>query len=168
MRTRRIVALSMLLLVAVAVFAADKPKYRSVIVDPAQLREKPSYGAKIVGKLGYTTMVQLLEIPEDVSWAKVRVADTKLEGWVHLSSLSKQGKLIARAGDEAAKSVSSEYEVALATKGFNPQVEAAYQGQKHLDYTWVEKMEDPIGALSPQLVIDFMRQGGVNLSGGSN
>jgi hypothetical protein len=167
MRTRRIVIVSLLLLAAVAVFAADPPKDRSVIVKETQVREKQSYAGKILGKLVYTDRVQVLDLPAGSSWAKVRSAAKKLEGWVHLSTLSKDGRLVIKEGDETVKTPPSGYEVALAGKGFNEAVEAETRKDKALNYKAVEDMVDYSAMILSTDVAAFIAQGGLTVEGGA-
>ncbi len=141
MRIRRIIVISLLLLAAVAVFAADPPKDRSVIVKETQVRDKQSYAGKILGKLVYTDRVQVIDLPAGSSWAKVRFAAKKLEGWVHLSTLSKEPRLVIKEGDKDVKTPPEGYEVALAGKGFNEEVEAETRKDQTLEYDAVDDME---------------------------
>ena len=146
MRTRRIIVIALLLLAAVAVFAADALPERSVIVKETQVRDKPSYAGKILGKLVYTDRVQVLELPAGSSWAKVRLAAKKLEGWVHLSALAKDEKPVVKAGTTDVAAGASGSEVALAGKGFNPEVEAEYKKDPTLNYAAVDEMEEYVVA----------------------
>ena len=167
MRTRRIVALSMLLFVAVAMFAADMLKDRSVIVKETAVRDKQSYSAKILGKLGYTDRVQVLDIPAGASWAKVRFAAKKLEGWVHLSTLSKDGRLVIKEGDKTMETPPSGYTVALASKTFNEGTEAESKKDPAFDYKAVDDMEAYSGRIPFSDVSDFIKQGGLIVEGGA-
>ena len=56
-------------------------------------------------------------------------------------------------------------ELALAGKGFNSDVEAAFKaGNKEIDFTWVNRMEKM--KVSPAAVEKFLRQGQVSAPGG--
>jgi uncharacterized protein YgiM (DUF1202 family) len=165
MRTRHVVVVSLLLLAAVAVFAADAPAERSVIVKETPVRDKPSFTGKILGKLLYTDRVQILEMPAGSSWVKVRFAAKKLEGWVHISSLAKDEKPVVKAGAENVAAGASGSEVALAGKGFNPEVEAEYKKDKTLNYTAVDAMEAYV--VQPAALSAFITQGGLNVEGGA-
>ncbi len=50
-------------------------------------------------------------------------------------------------------------------KGFNSDVEKQYKENEHLDYTWVDKMEQ--FEVDPQQVSLFMTQGGLSEQGGA-
>jgi hypothetical protein len=168
MRIRRIAAFSLLLLVAVAVFAAETLKDRSVIVKETQVRDKQSYAGKILGKLVYTDRVQVIDLSPGSSWAKVRFAAKKLEGWVHLSTLSKDGRLVIKEGDETVKTPPEGYEVALAGKGFNEEVEAETRSKNQaLNYSAVDAMEEYSANISSAEVSVFISQGGLVVGGGA-
>jgi uncharacterized protein YgiM (DUF1202 family) len=165
MRTRRVVVITLLLLAAGAVFAADPLPERSVIVKETQVRDKPSYSGKILGKLVYTDRVQVLEMPAGSSWVKVRLTAKKLEGWVHISALAKDAKPVVKAGSTDVAAGASGSEVALAGKGFNPEVEAEYKKDPTLNYAAVDEMEKY--AVLPTALSAFMAQGGILLEGGA-
>lgn len=165
MRARRIATLALLLLAAVAVFAADPLPERSVIVKETQVREKPSFSGKMLGKLVYTDRVQILEMSAGSSWAKVRFAAKKLEGWVHVSTLAKDAKPVVKAGQDSVAAGASGSDVALAGKGFNEEVEAEYRKNAGLNYTAVDAME--AYAIDPTVLNAFIVQGGLTVEGGT-
>jgi hypothetical protein len=169
MRTRLIIVVSLILLAAVAVFAAVVLNDRSVVVTQTPVRDEPSYAGKILGndKLHYTDRVQVLELPTGSSWAKVRFAAKKLEGWVHLSTLSREGRLVIREGDEAVKTPPAGYEVALAGKGFNEEVEADTRKDKTLNYAAVDDMMAYSAKIPSVDVAAFITQGGLTVEGGA-
>lgn len=165
MRMRRTIAIAMLLLAAVAVFAADPLPERSVVVKETAVRDKPSFTGKLIGKLLYTDRVQVVEMPAGSSWAKVRLAAKKLEGWVHVSALAKDEKPVVKAGQENVAAGASGSEVALAGKGFNEEVEAAYRKEPNLNYTAVDAMEAYM--VAPAALEEFIVRGGLTVEGGA-
>jgi len=167
MRTRRIIVISLLLLVAVAIFATDPQKDRSVIVKEAPLREKPVFSGKILGTLVYTDRVQILELPAGSSWAKVRFIAKKLEGWMPVSTLSKEGRLVVKAGDETQKTPPSGYEVALAGLGFNEEAEAENRKNQALNYAAVDAIEAYSEKILTVDLSAFITQGGLTVEGGA-
>ena len=79
---------------------------------------------------------------------------------------SKDGKLVLKAGDSTAKTTTSSYEVALAGRGFNQDIEAAYGVEKGASYfKWVDRMES--FGRQPVEIAEFLNQGGINPPGGS-
>jgi uncharacterized protein YgiM (DUF1202 family) len=165
MRIRRVVVISLLLLAAAAVFAVDPLPERSVIVKETPVRDKPSFTGKVVDKLLYTDRVQILEMPAGSSWVKIRLAAKKLEGWVHVSTLAKDEKPVIKAGAANVATGASGSEVALAGKGFNPEVEAEYKKDKTLNYAAVDAMEAYV--VQPAALSTFMTQGGLTVEGGA-
>jgi uncharacterized protein YgiM (DUF1202 family) len=162
---RRIVVVSLLLLATVAVFAADPLPERSVVVKETPVRDKPSFTGRIINKLLYTDRVQIVETPAGSSWVKVRSAAKKLEGWVHVSALAKDDKLIVKAGAQNVATGPAGSEVALAGKGFNPEVEAEYKKDKSLNYSAVDAMEAYV--VAPGALSAFIAQGGLTVEGGA-
>jgi hypothetical protein len=67
------------------------------------------------------------------------------------------------AGSQAASQTASSGDVAAAGKGFNKEVEAQYQQDQKLDYTWVDRME--AFKVPPQQVAAFISAGGLNEGG---
>jgi len=167
MRARRIVTLSLLLLAAVVLIAADQVQQRSVAVKETQVRDKPSYAGKILGKLPYTDVVQVVELPGGSSWAKVRSSAKKLEGWVSLSSLSKEGKLIIKEGDETVKTPPAGYQVSLAGKTFSEEAERETSKDKSYNYEAVDSMEEYSAGIPYAAVAAFFAQGGLTMEGGA-
>jgi uncharacterized protein YgiM (DUF1202 family) len=165
MLSRRIVVVLLLSLAAVAAFAADQPQERSVIVKVTPVRDKPSFTGKIIGQLAYTDRVQILDMSAGSSWMKVRLASTRVEGWVHVSALAKDDKQVVKAGSTQVAMGASGSEVALAGKGFNEEVEGEYRKNKTLNYTAVDDMEHyPI---DPNRLSGFITQGGLTVEGGA-
>ena len=93
----------------------------SVQVKEAPLRSAPSFLGKIVAKVLYAKQVEVLE--EQGVWNRVSVPDSRTEGWIHTSALTKK-KIILTAGANDVQKVASSDEVALAGKGFNADVVA--------------------------------------------
>jgi hypothetical protein len=104
-------------------------------------------------------------MPAAGSWVKVRLAAKKIEGWVHVSALAKDDKAIVKAGSENVATGASGSEVALAGKGFNPEVEAEYKKNPTLNYTAVDAMEAYV--VPPAALSAFITQGGLTVEGGA-
>ena len=154
-----------LMLGSAAAFAANPPQM-SVIVKQTQVRATPSFLGKVLGVLAYGDKVTILDQPAGASksWMKIGVPEKNLQGWVSASALTeKEVKL--QAGSENVQQGASSGEVALAGKGFNEEVEKQYKADGKLDYTWVDRMEtyNP----TDSQVAAFLKQGGLNTSGGA-
>jgi uncharacterized protein YgiM (DUF1202 family) len=153
-----------LLLLATAVTAMAAAKQMSVTVKETEVRATPGYLGKVLGTVVYGDRVTLLDQPANApkGWVMIQAPDGK-KGWVNLSALTeKEVKLASSTGvqQEAASG-----DVALAGKGFNSDVEAEYEKEQKLDYTWVDKMQNL--AVTPEQIAAFMNQGGLGGPGGT-
>ena len=151
---------TVLVIAAGAVFAADQ-KQMSVNVRETPVRATPSYLGRILGTLKYTDRVTVLEQPAAApkGWLRVRGPDGKLQGWTSLSALTGT-KLVLASGSENVEQGAATGEVALATKGFNEEVEKEYKQQDKLDYAWVDRMEQII--VTSEQVPAFVAKGGLS------
>ncbi len=164
MRHRQRLVAALLLLGVIAVASAEA-KQMSVTVKQTEVRATPGYLGKILGVLVYGDRVTLLDQPANTpkGWVKIVGPDGKLQGWVNLSALTeKEIKLASSAG---VQQQAASGDVALAGKGFNSDVEAEYQKEENLDYTWVDRMQNI--SVSPQRVAAFMADGGLGGEGGA-
>jgi hypothetical protein len=154
--------LIMLALAAGSAFAADSAQ--SVTIKEAQILATPSALGKLVGVLAYGDKVTVLDQPANApkGWLKVKSSDGKLQGWIRSSALTKKD-IAMSAGSQTASQTASSGDVAAAGKGFNKEVEAQYQQDQKLDYTWVDKMES--FKVPPQEVAAFIAAGGLNEGG---
>jgi SH3-like domain-containing protein len=114
------------------------PKTMSVQVKKAEIRTTASPLASVAATVNYGDKLTVLE--QKNSWAKVTTADQTITGWVHSSALTTD-KIVLTAAAKDAKTGASSGEMALAGKGFTPQVEAQFKA-KHadIDFTWIDKM----------------------------
>ncbi|TWI73215.1 SH3 domain-containing protein [Desulfobotulus alkaliphilus] len=125
------------------------------------LREMPSFLAGTITNLSYGQTVEILSRQGD--WRRVKVAGSKTMGWVHASALTDR-KIELAAGDALSGSVSSD-ELALAGKGFSPEVEAAFRAENSkLNYADINRMET--FRISPETSLRFLREGGLRPEGG--
>jgi len=100
---------------------------------------------------------------EQGPWTQVRLADGRA-GWIHESALSAK-RIVMQAGQQTVATGASGDELALAGKGFNSDVEAAFKAQnKTVDFTWVDRMEAM--KVSPEAATAFLREGHVSAPGG--
>lgn len=149
-----------LVAVAVSAFAAG-PATMSVQVKNGQIRSTPSFLGQVVAPLNYGDRVQVLETKNE--WMKV-TGPGGLSGWVHSSALTKK-KIAMTAGSQDVQTGASGDELALASKGFNSDVEADFKSKhKDVDFTWVNRMEKY--KVSPKEMQAFLKEGGVKSSEG--
>ena len=108
-----------------------------VKVQSTYLRKEPKFYASTVAALRAGESV--VKIASQGDWYKVKTA-AGLEGWLHASAVqSKKVDLVAM--DKSLQTKASADEVALASKGFNEQVEKEYRSKnKDVDFAWVDRM----------------------------
>lgn len=136
--------------------AAAAQNSLTVQVREAQLRSTPSFLGKIVAKPGYGERVELIE--ERGAWKRVALR-TGLQGWMHGSSLTSR-TIVPQAGTADVRTSATGGEIALAGKGFNEEVEKAYQkNHQAVDFTWVDRMEK--FQVTPEEMQAFLREGDI-------
>ena len=109
----------------------------SVQVKQGAVRSTPSYTGQVLGTLNYGQQVQVTE--KRSPW--LMVSGGGLSGWMHDSALSKK-KIVLTGGETTAQTGASSEELALASKGFNSDVEAQFKAQNHeINFAAVDRME---------------------------
>ncbi len=143
---KRVLLMLILVIVASGLWAGNM---MSVKVESTRLMPRPSFGGAPIAQLSYTDQVEVLD--DSRGWNQVRTGDGET-GWVHGSALSRKEIVYSSSGNVS--SGASSEEVALAGKGFNPEVEAQYKADTDLDFSWVDtiaawdiQIEDLIGFL---------------------
>ena len=115
-------------------------KAMSVQVKQGQVRATPSFLGKVIATLAYGDRVETLE--EKGGWIRLVPPGSKATGWIHSSALTEK-RVVLRAGGKEADAAASTGELALAGKGFNADVEAAFKARnRDIDFTWIDRMQD--------------------------
>ncbi len=142
------------LLMPVSAFATSL----SIQVEEGQVRSTPSFLGEIIDKVVYGESVELVK--EQGPW---RMVNTKRKpGWVHQSAVSESKVELVSGGD--VNEGASGKEIALAGKGFNPDVENAYKAEhQQISFVWVDNMEK--FTVSNADVEQFIKQGGLRGAG---
>lgn len=154
-RMRFIFAGFTFLVVLAQPMAADVQKALSVQVREGQVRATPSFLGKMVAKVAYGDRVDLLEDRD--AWKRVSIPGGRLQGWMHTSALTTK-RVVLKAGQADVQTGATRDELALAGKGFNEQVEAAFKKEnKNLDYAWINRMES--FNVSPEQMRNFLARG---------
>jgi SH3-like domain-containing protein len=144
-----------LMAVLVQPVPAAAQKMLSVQVREGQLRATPSFLGKVVARVAYGDQVAMLE--DRNAWKKVSLQGGKIQGWMHNSALTTK-RILLKAGQADVQTGATRDELALAGKGFNEQVEAAFRKEnKKLDYTWLNRMEG--FKISPEQMQSFLDKG---------
>jgi uncharacterized protein YgiM (DUF1202 family) len=161
MRSRRQFWLTLALAgIAAGAFAAGAATM-SVQVKNGQIRATPSFLGKVVAPLSYGDKVQVMETKNE--WMSV-TGPAGQSGWVHSSALTKK-KIVMNAGDQNVQTGASGDELALASKGFNSDVEADFKSKnQNVDFTWVNRMEKY--KVTPEEMQEFLKEGLVKPSEG--
>ena len=127
---KRILCLALLILcIGSFAFSQAGGGKRYVAVKTVALKSSSGHLASEVGSLSLGAEVTLIK--DDGKWAQIKSGN--LTGWVASSSLS--SRRVVSSGSTASVS-----EVALAGKGFSPDVEIEYR-KNGLDYSAVDSME---------------------------
>lgn len=145
-----IIGLSCLIFMAV-LFAAET---FVVKVRSTSLRSSPKFYASSVLALKAGDGVEKVSAQGD--WLQVRTASGTV-GWIHSSALQPK-KFSLSAMTQGLQTKASADEVALASKGFNKQVEDSYRAKnKNLSFEWVDKMLKIVISLGQEN--DFLKDG---------
>ncbi|MDY0164454.1 SH3 domain-containing protein [Desulfobotulus sp.] len=132
-----------------------------VQVRSTPLREMPSFLSGVIMEIHYGQPVEVLAVQKD--WQRVQVLGTRTIGWVHGSALTDR-KIELASGDALSGRVSAD-ELALAGKGFSPEVEAAFRAENQtLDYQALDRMEKI--KIRPEESAFFLEVGGIEPRGG--
>jgi len=128
-----VVGLTCVILI-VGLFAADT---YIVKVKATALRSSPKFYAPTVVALNAGDGLEKVGGTGD--WIQVKTASGAV-GWIHMSALEPK-KFNLLATNKGLKTQATANEVALASKGFNKQVEDNYKSRnKSLSFVWVDKM----------------------------
>jgi uncharacterized protein YgiM (DUF1202 family) len=108
-----------------------------VKVKSTNLHKSPKFYAASVTALSAGDRLEKVSGQGD--WVQVRTASGAV-GWIHSSALAPR-KFSLGATNTGLKTQATADEVALASKGFNKQVEDSYRARnKNISFVWVDKM----------------------------
>jgi len=134
-----------------------------VKVQKASLFEQPNFLSRAVATLQFGDQLDMEEVVKD--WAKVKFGQRR--GYVHQSALTstKVDVKTMLFSSSSSSSEASRDEVALAGKGFTPEVEKHY-GQSHpeMNHALVDEIERY--SADPNSLRSFIRRGGLKVSEG--
>ena len=119
----------MVIMVGAMVFSQAEGNKRYISAQDVVIKDSTGFFAKEIGNLSLGNEVTL--IGGEGKWAQIRYGN--LSGWISSSSLS--ARRIVAAGSTATAT-----EIALAGKGFSPDMEVEYR-RSGLDYSLVDSME---------------------------
>jgi hypothetical protein len=127
-----LVALGLVLVTSVAMAASVR-----VITQQAVIRKDNRFFAPVVTVVPYGELIEELQRQGD--WLRVRYQAK--EGWIHMSAVQEQKLQLFSLMSSKAKETSQD-EVALAGKGFTPEVEKAFRNKNpEMRYDFVDRVE---------------------------
>ena len=127
-----LLAAGLLLVASVAMAASVK-----VITQQAVIRKDKRFFAPPVVTVPYGEIMQ--ELTREGDWLRVQYRGN--QGWIHVSAVQEQKVELSSLMKSKAKETSQD-EVALAGKGFTPEVEASYrQKNPSANYAQVDQVE---------------------------
>jgi len=157
MRTRS--PLIVLLFITFLIASAKSVNAETVTVITKQnaIRESCRFFSPIKATVHYNDVLKVISQSGD--WYQVSFKG--VQGCIHKTAVEKKSISLSKLVGSGGQSTSGE-EVALAGKGFNPQVEAAYKGQNpSLNFQAVERIENY--RVSENELLNFIERGKLNL-----
>jgi len=155
---KRLVFLFILLFLPGMVQAGKMVKVK---VQKSTIFQQPKFFAEVVASVEYGDQLEMLDELKD--WVHVRFREQK--GWIHKSCLT-SGKFNLGTIFVGTSSPSTTHdEVAIAGKGFTPEVERGYkQSHPEMNYALVDEVERY--DVEDDSLHDFIRRGGLKTSEG--
>jgi SH3-like domain-containing protein len=136
MSKRWVWTLAVALLAGTALAAAVQTM--SVQIRNGQIRSSPSFLGTVVATVNYGDRLEVTG--QQGVWTQVKSA-AGAAGWIHQSALTTK-RIVMSAGSENVRTGASGEELALAGKGFNPEVEAQFKAQnRQIRFEPVDRME---------------------------
>jgi len=149
---KRIIFTMLLCLIAAVLLAQKVGATLYVNVKSADLKSSAGAFSSSTDKLEYADEVKVLAVSADQKWVQVNSSVGNKTGWVAYSGLT--NKRMARSSSANASAT----EIALAGKGFSPEVESEYKKSgSGINYAAVDDME---GVTIPENdLFTFMEEG---------
>ena len=152
------------LLVLLGIFVAGSIAWAAtykVITQEAVIRKDKRFFAPLIARVPYGETIEELERQGD--W--LRVSYKGAQGWLHFSAVQEQKfRLSALSGERAQESTKEE--VALAGKGFTPEVEKAFRSKNSsMRYDLVNQVQSV--KISEGQLLDFIHAGNLKEPGGA-
>jgi hypothetical protein len=147
-----------IILAVLVTFSAAMAAQYTVITKEAPIRKDNRFFAPVVARLPYGTAVT--DQARKGDW--LRVTYQGKTGWIHVSAVQEQKIQLIRSGRARE---AGDYEVALAGKGFTPEVENAFRGKNPtLQYGLVDQIQSYM--IDDAQLQAFIEAGNLNEPGG--
>ena len=151
----RLFFISFILIISTAV--SLHAETATVITKQSAIRESCRFFSPVNATVHYNDVLEI--ISKEGDWYKVKFKG--VQGCIHKSSIEKKSVSLSKLVGSEKQSTSGE-EVALAGKGFNPQVESAYKKENpSLNFRAVDRVESY--KTSESKLIQFIQSGKLNL-----
>lgn len=155
------VLIPVFLIFAVTCFG-EAEKIARVKTKENYIRESDRFYSQIKAKVFYDETLRIIEKKNE--WLHVRYKDT--DGWIHQSAVSESRKMVYTpvmlGADIDPDAEKENHEVALAGKGFTPDVEKKMgENDPSLNYAQIDEIVNRGSA--PDKVNDFMKKGGLKI-----
>jgi hypothetical protein len=151
-----LILLGLCLLTSVAFAATVK-----VITQEAVIRNDKRFFASPVARVPYGSVIE--QIGREGDW--LRVSYQGKQGWIHISAVQEQKVQISPFGQGKAREASQD-EVALAGKGFTPEVEKAFREKNpQMRYDLVNQVQS--SKVDETSLQAFVRSGNLREPGGA-
>ena len=148
---KRIILAALIGLSAVVLFAQKVGDTNYINVSSADLKASAGFFASTTATVKYADEVKVLAVDGD--WVQVRTTAGNKTGWIKKASLT--SKRISASGTGTSASAQ---EIALAGKGFSPEVESEYKkGGGKINYAAVDEMEKI--SISDKDLLAFINEG---------
>jgi len=147
---KKLIFSALLCLSAAGLFAQKVGDTLYVNVNSADLKSSTGFFASTTGTVKYTDEVKVLAVSG--KWVQVRTTVGNKTGWIAYASLTTKRMASNSSANASAK------EIALAGKGFSPEVESEYkkEGGKQ-NYPAVDEMEKVV--VSDKDLLTFIEEG---------
>jgi len=152
-----LIVVGLVLVASVAMAASVK-----VVTQQAAIRQDKRFFAPVVATVPYGEIMQ--ELVRDGDWLRVQYRGK--QGWIHVSAVEEQKVELSSLMKSKAKETSQD-EVALAGKGFTPEVEKAFRAKNpQMKYDLVDRIEGY--RVSMEEVHLFVQDGWLREPGGAS
>lgn len=150
-------SLFIILILLATLSVAAAAQYR-VITKDAPVRKDKRFFAPVVTRIPYGTTVE--DQGRQGDWLRVNYKGK--QGWIHIGAVQERTVQLLRAGKAHE---ATQEEVALAGKGFTPEVEKAYRERNpRLKYGEIDEIESLL--IDDDSLQAFIRAGNLNEPGG--
>lgn len=127
----------------------------TVITKQNAIRESPRFFSAVKAYVKYGDILNVINIEKD--WYRVKFRN--ISGYIHKTAV--QERTFSNYGSYSPSTTSSEAEITLAGKGFNPQVEKVYKNQHpQMRYDLVDRIERY--DISEKELASFIKAGGLS------